>query len=56
LKLIVGNGQLTDSFGMDDVDSMSSDQIPIENSKDIGRENRTVSKPNNNTKIDESFF
>ncbi len=56
LKLIVGNGQLTDSFDIDDEESMSSDQIPVQDSDDTQREKRAVAKPHNNTKIDESFF
>jgi beta-lactam-binding protein with PASTA domain len=56
LKLIVGNGQLTDSLGMNSEYFMSPDQVSARDSGDIKIENRSVSKQQKNTNIDESFF
>ncbi|MCW1734407.1 PASTA domain-containing protein [Anaerorudis cellulosivorans] len=56
LKLIVGNGQLTDSLGMTNEYIMSPDQISARDSGDIEIKNRSVSKQQKNTNIDESFF
>lgn len=55
LKLIVGNGQPTDSVGIDDENSLSADSVFGRDSDGKGRESRADLKPHNN-KIDESFF
>ncbi|MFY9362551.1 MAG: PASTA domain-containing protein [Dysgonamonadaceae bacterium] len=55
LKLIVGNGQPTDSVGIDDENSLSTDSVFGRDPDGTGRESRADSKPHNN-KIDESFF
>lgn len=55
LKLIVGNGQPTDSVGIDDENSLSADSVFGRDLDGTGRESRADLKPHNN-KIDESFF
>lgn len=55
LKLIVGNGQPTDSVGIDDENSLSADSVFGRDLDGTERESRADLKPHNN-KIDESFF